>query len=752
MKPAGGRARAGLAAAGAAVLLFLYALPFFVEGRPLLPVHFDSPVVTGVPSPPGFRRTTAMRFPGADDSPLLLHYPNAWLTARALREGALPLWNPYAGCGVPALASGQVFPFCPFLWPFYARPSAWTFSLGLLLTLPFAAAGAYLWLGRLGLPPAGRCFGTLLAMANPWLPALILFPNEWAGAYLGWVLYGVHLALERPRAWWAPGAALGAAALSGHPETALLLAAAACLYGLGLWLWEGEERRPAFPACLGRLGGSALLALLLSAPQWLPLLARLPECRAYKFEGAAANLTPGLYPLTSLFNPRTPVYVSPLLWGLLFLGLLGLPPRRRGPLLLMLAAAAQVVFWIVDSPAVVRIQTFGGLLPGTYARPVLWFAWVGLAAAGAGRLWAGETGERGRTVRLLILGTLAFAGLSFADTLNGSLPYLLLKPKLIGLYGAGLLLLMAGVWRRRGGTAAALKSAGLAVVLLSPLLERDAPYAAFAASRPVLESSSVLETLRQSGASPHGRIAGVVPEGTGRPVFSPNLGAVFGLRDARLLDVLQPRRLFLLQEALGADRRRLLSTFLAFPGVPDEAWARLGVDRLAVPAPGGGGIDWRPVEGALPRAFVVHRIRKASGPQEAARWAAASGPQVWRREAAVEGWEGPPQVGDPQGTGDAVEWLRDGQGEVRLSVRTEAGGLLVLLDSYARGWRATVNGDPARIYPADAAFRAVEVLPGTAEVRFVYRPLSVGAGLALGAAGLLWLAALLFRGGVGGGS
>jgi len=745
VRPGGERARAAVAAAGVAALVLLYALPFFVEGRPLLPVHFESPVVTGVPSPPGFRRTTAMRFPGADDSPLLLHYPNAWLTARALREGTLPLWNPYAGCGVPALASGQVYPFCPFLWPFYAWPSAWAFSLGLLLVLPFAAAGAYLWMGRLGLPPAGRCFGSLLAVANPWLPALILFPNEWAGAYLGWVLFAVHLALEGPRFGWAPGAALGAAALSGHPETALFLAAAAGLYGLGLWFREEERRRPPFPAFFGRLAGSALLALLLSAPQWLPLLARLPESRAYKFEGVSANLTPGLYPLTSLFNPRTPVYVSPLLWGLLFLGLLGLAPRRRGPLLLLLAAAAQTVFWIVDLPAVVRIQTLGGFLPGTYARPVLWFALAGLAGAGAGRLWEGKRGERGPTARLLLLGALAFAGLSFADTLDGALPYLLLRPRLIGLYGAGLLLLLAGTWLGAGGAAAGLKAAGLAVVLLSPLLERDAPYAAFAASRPGLESSPAVEALRETGASPHGRVAGVVPEGAGRPAFSPNLGAVFGLRDARLLDVLQPRRLVLLEEALGAERRRLLSTFLAFPGVPDTVWARLGVERLAVPLPGGGGIAWRPVEGALPRAFVVHRIRKVTGPQGAARWAAASGPEAWRNEAAVEGWQGPSELGDPQGAGDTVEWLRDGLGEIRLSVRTEAGGLLVLLDSFARGWRATVNGGPASLYPADAAFRAVEVPPGKAEVRFVYRPLPVWAGLALGAAGLLGVAGLLLR-------
>jgi hypothetical protein len=52
VRPGGEWGRAAVAAAGVAVLVLLYALPFFVEGRPLLPVHFESPVVTGVPTPP----------------------------------------------------------------------------------------------------------------------------------------------------------------------------------------------------------------------------------------------------------------------------------------------------------------------------------------------------------------------------------------------------------------------------------------------------------------------------------------------------------------------------------------------------------------------------------------------------------------------------------------------------------------------------------------------------------------------------
>jgi uncharacterized membrane protein YfhO len=61
-------------------------------------------------------------------------------------------------------------------------------------------------------------------------------------------------------------------------------------------------------------------------------------------------------------------------------------------------------------------------------------------------------------------------------------------------------------------------------------------------------------------------------------------------------------------------------------------------------------------------------------------------------------------------------------------------GYLVMLDSWAPGWRATVNGRAARVLHANYAFRAVEVPAGRSLVKLVYRP----AGFVVG----MWLAAL----------
>src|SRR3954454_9886557 len=46
--------------------------------------------------------------------PTLQFQPWLEFNRATIREGKLPLWNPYAGCGVPHLANGQSAVFDPF--------------------------------------------------------------------------------------------------------------------------------------------------------------------------------------------------------------------------------------------------------------------------------------------------------------------------------------------------------------------------------------------------------------------------------------------------------------------------------------------------------------------------------------------------------------------------------------------------------------------------------------------------------------
>jgi uncharacterized membrane protein YfhO len=64
----------------------------------------------------------------------------------------------------------------------------------------------------------------------------------------------------------------------------------------------------------------------------------------------------------------------------------------------------------------------------------------------------------------------------------------------------------------------------------------------------------------------------------------------------------------------------------------------------------------------------------------------------------------------------------------------------VLLDSFAAGWTATVDGVPARIERADLLARAVAIPPGEHEVVFAYRTPGLRLGVSVSA--IAWLAGL----------
>ena len=83
--------------------------------------------------------------------------------------------------------------------------------------------------------------------------------------------------------------------------------------------------------------------------------------------------------------------------------------------------------------------------------------------------------------------------------------------------------------------------------------------------------------------------------------------------------------------------------------------------------------------------------------------------------------------------------------QVVVHARSDRGGALVLTDAYAPGWTATVNGQPAPIWPANYLFRGVSLPPGEHRVVFRYaapgyRAGRVAAMTALAVLGLVPLA------------
>jgi uncharacterized membrane protein YfhO len=81
---------------------------------------------------------------------------------------------------------------------------------------------------------------------------------------------------------------------------------------------------------------------------------------------------------------------------------------------------------------------------------------------------------------------------------------------------------------------------------------------------------------------------------------------------------------------------------------------------------------------------------------------------------------------------------------VEVRTRSAADALLVLSDAYDPGWRATLDGQPVPVLPANVLLRGVFVPAGEHTVVFTYAPQAWTRGLWLGGAGaLLWVLLLV---------
>lgn len=80
---------------------------------------------------------------------------------------------------------------------------------------------------------------------------------------------------------------------------------------------------------------------------------------------------------------------------------------------------------------------------------------------------------------------------------------------------------------------------------------------------------------------------------------------------------------------------------------------------------------------------------------------------------------------------------------IRLETEASGPAFLVAAESYYPGWEASIDGNPARIYPADAAFRGVRVPGGKHAIEFRFVPKTLSRSAAISAAALVGVALLL---------
>jgi Bacterial membrane protein YfhO len=101
--------------------------------------------------------------------------------------------------------------------------------------------------------------------------------------------------------------------------------------------------------------------------------------------------------------------------------------------------------------------------------------------------------------------------------------------------------------------------------------------------------------------------------------------------------------------------------------------------------------------------------------------------------------EGSPLARDPRWDSEkpSVRLLSRAPGRLSLKALLPGDGVLVVFNSYEKGWRAEVDGAALRVLPADGAFQGMRLPAGEHAVELRYRPPGLPAGVAVGILGIL---------------
>ena len=636
--------------------------------------------------------------------PWLLHLRREW------QSGRPPFWNPHQFAGTPFWGNGQGAPLFPLHLLFAALP----LPVGLLLLpwlrIAIGGSGAYALARALG---AGRGAAALAAVVLPlsgMLSGFLLYPMGNALMLVPWAFLAVER-IAAGRGGWRPLALVaGLALLSGHPETAVFTALLAGVYLLA----RGVEGGPPWPAWGAFLGGWTTGALL-AAVQILPLFLTLLESGKWNVRLSAPPPDAGtVLALWSRFvlpdglgdaaagtwwGPYNDVATAVYVGGIpLALALAALPAARGDRRLRALALVGLVAlagaYHLPGARQLLLATPVIGRGIHHYLKFGVELALALLAARGA-MAWAEQGPGRRLGIAAGAVGVaLGATWIAFGaewerrGLLAGQLAW-------TAALGLALALLLCGRWlpaARRRRLLPAL--AALAALDLAFAHARIAPGLAAGDLYPATPATEFL-------AGREGRVAG-----TGSALH-PNAAMVYGLFDIRGDDPVKLRRYERVYGALaGADD--------PVYHLPVRDWASPWLDRL--------GVRW---------------VVAAPGEEPpASGWRLArEGPdaRVWERPTAlpVARWEdGSPVTVRERAPG---RWALDAEIPVRAR-------RLVVAETWDRGWRARVDGEPARVEAEDGVLLAVEVPAGTRRVELRYRPRGLVAGALLGLAGLVALA------------
>jgi hypothetical protein len=728
------------------------------------------------------------------------------LTDEALREGRLPLWNPWILCGTPLLANFQPAVFYPpnLLLAF----TPWSLPDQMTVYLAFHAflgmAGTYALLRRYRVRPLAALAGAVVFGGSGFNAARTGQPTLVASAaWLPWALAASRDWFDRrgAGAWAGMAAALAMSGLAGFAQIFVLAAYAFGLFGLVEGL--ASPRRTDVGRWLGWIaaGGIALVLLCVHLVPTLEFMSLAQDAEYPAEDLASGTLHP--WALAQLVVPHllgpplvganaahllsvgggyyfqtehsTAVYVGVL--PLLLPAVLLLSPgdRRRESLAALLLAGIGLLFCLWTPLTALALHLPGLAVSRPDRATFLWCTGMALVTGlAADRLASAEGPGLRRWANTLAVFAGALAAL-FAAVLSVA-GHRLLPPAVVEHLGeaavraaalqalAAVAVALAVVFLRARGTLG--PRAFLLATLAFVLVDVGRHASAFNVMQP---EASIFRPPRPGGSleflaqrrhveGPFRIIAYEPRRSPFGGVLPPSVGAVYDVEDARGFDSINTAAIREVLEAI--DPGIVVERRGNFRGITRAEAFNLPLldllnvryvlaERSAGALPGLEAVHASDLAvhrnpGALPRAFLVDDIRVIEGPAAllGAMAAPSFRPDLWAYSAVPIDGPKPPRDASPPGTARVLEHRPE---RVVVEVRADRPALLVLSDAWFPGWQASVGDRERPIHRVDHVFRGVVVGPEDREVLFEYRPASfrLGAALSLGGLAALGLGSLL---------
>jgi hypothetical protein len=704
-------------------------------------------------------------------------WPMYRFSARSLRAGEAPLWNPHLYGGAPFVAdnqSGVFYPVNLLVFALFGEPTYGVMEGLVVFHVWLAGATAFLLLRGLDLRrPAALLGGIAFALSDLLVTHIGNLNLNATVAWLPLLLLLTHRALTARGGQWATwaaaaGAVLAVAALAGHGQMLLLMGLALAGYVAYRMVVGATSNRGTIRASVFRglraalivaigIGGAALM--LLPAREMAAHTGRshLPyaEATAYSLPPRAlvGLLAPGFYGrgATGFWGD----------WARVEVGYAGVATV----VLAAVGAGLAVTSWAAGSrnPAhpksrfpvgfFLLLTTFGFLLALGKYTPLYGLLYRCVPMFDQVRVPA-------RMVALADLGLAALAAYGLDRLLRGDAGA---ASTWAGLGGAaaGIALLAWGFARMQSVPPERAAQAMTSVIVASALLGSSGTLtrlvqrrrwiawllvALLAIDLVALGSTVEIEPNDPRLGFQHGDVVDFLHQDANlyrieatAGAWQPDAALVHGLYDVG--GIFNPLGLAPYQAYLAVakgERGGPLYNLLGAKYVLAPKDQAPGDGRLVPVYTDNARIDVYLNTRALPMALLVHRATVVES--HTAAWEALFTDFDPTRRVILEKnqVESLPEIGDRslEIGGGSIQFVQYRANEIVLAVEMPADGWLVLSQVYYPGWQATVDGERTEVLRADYTFRAVALEPGEHVVRLAFTPRTWQVGLAL--SGITW--------------